>query len=82
MSREDYISGYLNGVIGNNYDWTREDVELVLGRVLKERGHAKWWDTPIPKWNGVTPNQMWEIGVHERKAVGNLVISYLDTSFS
>jgi len=81
MSREDYIHGYLNGIIGNTAGWTKQDVELVLGRVLKEEAHAKWWDTPIPEWSRMTPNEMWQ--VHGGKtAVVDLVIDYLNPSFS
>jgi hypothetical protein len=80
MSRKDYIDGYINGMIGYNDNWSREDVELVLGRVLKEKAHDRWWDTPIPKWNKITPNEMWELGA--RTNVVDLVLSYLDTSFS
>ena len=80
MSRKDYIDGYINGMIGYNDNWSREDVELVLGRVLKEEAHDRWWNTPIPQWNKITPNEMWALGA--RTNVVDLVLSYLETSFS
>jgi hypothetical protein len=85
MSREDYINGYISGMIGYNDNWSREDVEIVLGKVLKESAHEKWWNTPIPKWGmvePVTPNEMWQRGAWGQTNVADLVLSYLETSFS
>jgi hypothetical protein len=81
MSREEYISGYLDGVIGNISSWDKSDIELILGRVLKESAHEKWWNTPIPRWGRITPNEMWETSAG-KLAVHDLVLDYLDPSFS
>jgi hypothetical protein len=72
-------------MIGYADDWSGQDVEIVLGKVLDPSVHAGWWNTPIPRWGMVvpiTPGEMWKRGKHGRTNVVDLVISYLDTSFS
>ena len=82
MSREEYISGYLDGVIGNISTWEKNDIEQILGRVLKPAAFKKWWNTPIPRWGGSTPLEVWNSGSRGRLEVHDLVLGYLDPGFS
>ena len=80
--RENYLEGFINGTVGYINDWTESDVEFILSGVLKESAHAKWWVTPIPRFDGETPRELWYSGSAGRHKVVDLVIDYLNPSFS
>lgn len=57
-----------------------EDVEEVLSQVLHPDAHNEWWLTPIDRYAGKTPFDIWHTdGPHE---VMRLVKSYLEPGFS
>ena len=59
---------------------TVEDVEAILGRVLKPEAFDQWWVTPIPSHQNKTPFDIWsEDGSY---AVYSIVLGYLDPGFS
>jgi hypothetical protein len=66
----------------NIEDMTREVVNEQLGRVLRETGWERWWETPIPATRRhVAPNTLIQT-VDGRGELLKLVTSYLDPSFS
>lgn len=78
--RKQYIDGYLNGVIGNCDDWTMDDVDYILSRVIDINAVDGWWNGIRPELNHRTPQDLWQS--NEKSRVVNLAIGYLDTSFS
>jgi hypothetical protein len=81
LMREQYLNGYISGTIGYHDDWSESDVEFILGGVLKKSAHGKWWLTPIPRYDGATPRELWNSGNSGRQKVIDLVIDYLSPSF-
>lgn len=53
----------------------RSDIDLILLQTLKEDAVKKWWHTPIPAMNDLTPYMMWEL--RERETVAKLAIGYM-----
>lgn len=59
---------------------TVEDVETLLAEVLDPAAFDRWWQTPMGRFDGLTPFQAWNVCGPE--AVLALVQSYQDSSFT
>lgn len=57
---QDSLTSYLDSIPHNRA--TKKYVNVLLSSILTPNGKRIWWDLPIGKLDGLTPNECWKKG--------------------